>query len=190
LTFGAGRETLAPERAAQPARAGSRRGREKVMTRRLLAVAFVAALAFSATAAAAKPVQFRVSLDDPELEADLVADLTAACGAPIAADTNGFVLVKLFDRKGGGGPLEINVFHLTATFRNLATGATAALLDVGPDRVTLDRNGNVIVTIIGRSLTGSGVIGRVVIDAATGTVLSSSGHAVGDWVANACAELT
>ena len=161
-----------------------------MIRRRLLAVVSVAALVFCAGAAAAKPTQFRVSLDDPGLEAEIAADLTAACGAPIAADTNGFVLVKLFDRKGGGGPIEINVFHLTATFRNLATGATASLLDVGPDRVTVDRDGNVIVAIIGRSLTGSGVIGRVVVDAATGAVLSSSGRAVGDWVENVCAELT
>lgn len=161
-----------------------------MIRRKTLAVAAVAALVGCAGAAAAQPTQFRVSFDDPELEADLATDLTAACGAPIAADTNGFVLVKLFDRKGGGGPIEIDVYHLTATFRNLATGATTTLLDVGPDRVTIDRDGNVRVAIVGRSLTGSGVIGRVVVDGATGAVLSSSGRAVGDWVENVCSELT
>jgi hypothetical protein len=157
---------------------------------RLLSAISVAALVLTGAATAATPTQFRVSLDDPVLEADLAASLTAACGTAVAADTNGFILVKLFDRKGGGGPVEMNVFHLTATFRNVATGATTSLLDVGPDRITFDRKGNLIVTIIGRSLTGSGVIGRVVVDAATGAVLSSSGRGVGDWVENVCAELT
>src|SRR5687767_8702185 len=137
---------------AFPAR---RRGREGVMTgRRLLLAVSVAALVLTGAAAAATPTQFRVSLDDPALEAELAASLTAACGTAVAADTDGFILVKLFDRT-----VEMSVFHLTATFRNVATGATTSLLDVGPDRITFDRNGNPIVTIIGRSLTGSGVIG-------------------------------
>ena len=158
--------------------------------RRLLAAVSIAALVLTGAAVAAKPTQFRVSLDDPVLEADLAAVLTDACGTAVTANTGGFILVKLFDRKGGGGPAEMSVFHLTATFTNVATGATTSLLDVGPDRLTFDRNGNPIITIIGRSLTGSGVIGRVVVDATTGTVLSSSGRGVGDWVENVCAELT
>jgi hypothetical protein len=158
--------------------------------RRLVVCVCVVALASAGSASAGKPTQFRVSLDDPQLEAELAADLTSACGTAVTADTDGFVLVKLFDRKAGRGAVEMSVFHLTATFENVATGATTSLLDVGPDRLTFDASGNPIVTIIGRSLTGSGVIGRVVIDAATGTVLSSSGRATGDWVENVCAELT
>jgi hypothetical protein len=66
-----------------------------------------------------------------------------------------------------------------------------SIVDVGPDIYSFDRTtGNLIVAITGRSLTGSGVIGRVVIDTVTGEVISSAGNPQGDWVENACAALT
>jgi hypothetical protein len=55
--------------------------------------------------------------------------------------------------------------------------------------IVLDKS-NVVVAITGRSLTGSGVIGRVVVDLDTGEVLSVAGLAKGDFVENLCSELT
>jgi hypothetical protein len=86
---------------------------------------------------------------------------------------------------------EIDVFGTHATFTNVDTGATYSIVDVGPDIYSFDpATGHLTVAITGRSLTGSGVIGRVVIDLDTGEIVSSAGNPEGDWVENACTALT
>jgi hypothetical protein len=143
------------------------------------------------TAAAAQPTRIFVDLDDPAFEAELAGILTTACGADIAADTRGHVIVLLFAGRKGETRPEIDVFGTHAGFTNLETGATYSLVDVGPDIYSFDRTtGHLTVAVTGRSITGSGVIGRVVVDLDTGEVISVAGNEQGDWVENACAALT
>jgi hypothetical protein len=143
------------------------------------------------SASAAQPTRIVIDLDDPLFEADLEAILGPACGADIAADASGHVIVLLFAGRKGETRPEIDVFHTQVTFTNLDTGATYQLIDVGPDIYSFDRaTGHLMVAVTGRSLTGSGVIGRVVVDLETGDVVSSAGNPQGDWVENACAALT
>jgi hypothetical protein len=158
----------------------------------LLALAAVLGFAlFAGPAAAAKPTKIVVDLNDPAFEAELADILTTACGTEIAADTSGHVIVLLFGGRKGETRPEIDVFGLHATFTNVEKGATYSIVDVGPDIYSFDRTtGHLTVAITGRSLTGSGVFGRVVIDTVTGEVISSAGNPQGDWIGNACAALT
>jgi hypothetical protein len=143
------------------------------------------------SASAAKPTKLVIDLDDPLVEADFEAILGSACGADIAADVRGHIIVLLFAGREGETRPEIDVFHTQATFTNVDTGATYSLIDVGPDIYSFDAaTGHLTVAVTGRSLTGSGVIGRVVFDLDTGEIISSAGNPEGDWVENACAALT
>jgi hypothetical protein len=162
------------------------------MTKGLMFIsAAVITLAFAITATAASPSKTVISFDDPILEAEIAADLTAACRAPIAADLSGKVEIIVLDKSKQAGVIEINAYETRGTFTNTATGATATLVDAGPDLVRYDpKTGHVVVAITGRSLTGSGVIGRVVVDLDTGEVLSVAGLTKGDFVENLCSELT
>jgi hypothetical protein len=162
------------------------------MTRGLAFVsAVVMTLALATAATAARPEKTVISFDNPELEAEVAADLTAACGAPIAVDLSGKVEIIVLNKSRQAGAIEIDAYETRGTFTNTATGATATLVDVGPDLVKYDpKTGRVVVAITGRSLTGSGVIGRVVVDLDTGEVLSVSGLPKGDFIENLCRELT
>ena len=158
---------------------------------KLLLVVVLALGLLAGSASAAKPTRIVVDLDDPVLEADLEATLGEACGADIAADARGHIIVLLFAGRKGETRPEIDVFHTQVTFTNLDTGSTYRLIDVGPDIYSFDAaTGHLTVAVTGRSLTGSGVIGRVVFDLDTGEVISFAGNPQGDWVENACAALT
>ena len=67
------------------------------------------------------------------------------------------------------------VWHINLTYINPVTGKSFTVHDVGPDKWYVDKDGNVIHTITGRSVTGSGVIGHVVLDDETDEILSVSG---------------
>jgi hypothetical protein len=153
--------------------------------------AVVLTLAVAGAAAAARPEKTVISFDDPALEAEVAADLTAACGAPIAVDLSGKVEIIVFDKSQQAGVTEVDAYETRATFTNTDTGATTSLVDAGPDLLKYDaKTGRVVLAITGRSLTGSGVVGRVVVDLDTGEILSVAGLTKGDWIENICAELT
>jgi hypothetical protein len=142
-------------------------------------------------ASAAQPTKTVVSFDDPALEAEIAGDFTTACHAPIAVDLSGKVEIIVLNKSTQAGAIEIDAYQTRGTFTNTATGATATLVDAGPDLVKYDpKTGDVVLAITGRSITGSGVIGRFVVDLDTGEILSVSGLAKGDFAANLCAELT
>jgi hypothetical protein len=151
-------------------------------------VALTAMLAFAGAAAGAKPTRVVVDLDDPVIEAEFAAQLTKACGTEIDADLSGRIISLVLD-KPDTGVVALDVFHIEATFTNPETGATFSLLDVGPD-VYFVRDGQLFVAITGRSLTGSGVIGRVVIDLETEEAVFEAGKPVGDFVETVCQALT
>ena len=115
--------------------------------------------------------------------------MTAACGTEIDVDLTGRIIVLVFDKPVSEGVVELNVFHIDATFTNPETGATLSLHDVGPD-VYFVRDGKLFVAVTGRSTTGSGVIGRVVFDVETGEVVFEAGKPVGDYVETVCEALT
>ena len=153
------------------------------------AVALLAVLALAGPAAGAKPTREVVDLDDPVLEAEEEAFLAEVCGTEIDVDLEGRIIVLIFDKPVNKGVVELNIFEFEATFTNPETGATLTLHDVGPD-VYLVRDGELFIALTGRSTTGSGVIGRVVIDLATGEAVFEAGKPVGDYVERVCEALT
>ena len=118
-------------------------------------VALVSMLALGSAAFAGRPEVFKVSLDDPAVEAEEAAFVSGVCGFPVTVDAAGKIVVHVFS---GGRNVEIANFNIHATYTNPSNGKSYRLLDAGPDRFFV-RDGRTFVAISGRSLTGSGVIG-------------------------------
>jgi len=112
--------------------------------------------------------------------------LEEACGVDLTVTGAGWVQVRFFG--GNSNQVELDVFHSDFRVTN-GEGDSIRILDVGPDHYYLDGDGNLIVTITGRSITGSGWIGHVVINLDTGELELAAGNELGDWVENACAVL-
>lgn len=143
------------------------------------------AFGLTAAAGAARPEIFQVSLDDPAIEAEEVAFVSGICGFPVEVDLEGKIVVHVFD---GGRTIEVDNYSVRGLYTNPANGETWRLIDAGPDRVYV-RDGQIFVGITGRSLTGSGVIGLVVIDTATGDVAFTAGNDVGFYTDTLCPAL-
>ena len=153
----------------------------------LIALAAGELVALVATpASAAKPTREVISLDDPGAEAFWSAELSAACDAPIVADFEGTVTTHVFTDQNGEFKRGISKFWIRDTFTNTATGASILLKDVGPDLVFIGKDGALYVAITGRSLTGSGVIGRTLINLDTGEFVQESGRVVGSIFEQVC----
>ena len=159
----------------------------RVLRRVVLSAAVIGlALALAAPATAATPTRQTIDLDDPEAEAFWSEALTDACGFAVAVDFEGSVRVTVFADKAGEFKREIDKWFIRDTFTNVATGASILLKDVGPDHYWISRDGHLMLAITGRSLTGSGIIGRVVIDLDTGETVHISGKPVGTIFDQVC----
>lgn len=156
----------------------------------LLAVCALVALALASPALAAKPSKEVISLDNPEDEAFYSALLTEECGVPVEADFEGTVTVHVFTDRDGEFKREIDKYWIRDTFTNTETGASVLLRDVGPDIIWVGRDGATYIALTGRSLTGSGVIGRVVFNFDTGELIGEAGKPVGSIADQVCPFLT
>jgi hypothetical protein len=147
-------------------------------------------LVLATPALAAKPSKDVTSLDDAEAEAFYSALLTEACGVPVLADFEGTVTTHVFTDREGNFKRQIDKYWIRDTFTNTDTGATVLLRDVGPDIWWTGPDGHLYIALTGRSLTGSGVIGRTVFNADTGELISESGNVVGSIADQVCPLLT
>jgi len=129
-------------------------------------------------ALAGKPTKEVIVGTQEELDADS-AFATHLCGFEVAASGHSRVIVHIFTDSTGAFVREIDGYQIVETFTNVATGVSVTLHDVGPDRVWLTRDGTTMLAQVGRSLTGSGYIGRVVVNLDTGAVISTAGRQVG-----------
>ena len=138
----------------------------------LTLMCLASALVLSPAARGAGPETFKIDASEfSEDESDFASD---ACGFPVEAAVRGHIVVSIFP--DDARPIrEIDRYNIRTTYANPVTGDTYRLVDAGPD---LFKNGT--VAVIGRSITGSGVIGRVVFDAETGEILFEAGHRVND----------
>jgi hypothetical protein len=153
----------------------------------LIGLTLGALVALSATPAlGGTPSREVISLDDPAAEAFWSAELTAACDAPIVADFEGTVTVHVFTDRNGDFKREIDKYWIRDTFTNTDTGASILLKDVGPDIIFFGKDGALYVAVTGRSLTGSGVIGRTLVNLDTGEVVRESGRVVGSIFDQIC----
>lgn len=135
---------------------------------------------------AAPPTREVFDMDDPVAEAFWSDLLTAECGVPVAVDFRGSVTVHTFTDRAGAWKRQIDKYWIRDAFTNTATGASIVLKDVGPDLWSINRRGELVIAITGRSLTGSGVIGRVVINLDTGEVDHIAGRSVGSVADQVC----
>ena len=135
---------------------------------------------------AAKPDFVIVDISTPEYEADLEAGLLEHCGYPIEFDGSGHIIRHVFNDHPR--LIEIDNYRLFETFS--ANGKTVTVRpDSGPDRIWVGADGAVYLALVGRSVTGSGVIGRTVYNLDTGELVSMHGHELGDFFAFLCEEL-
>lgn len=144
--------------------------------RRLISAAIAATLLVamsSAVALGAKPTI--IDLNDPEFDADESVFWTQACDFPVTAQLSGHIIEH---NPKGGAVTDLVVYHIDETLTS--ESSTYRLLDVGPD-IFYTRGGVEYVAVVGRSLTGSGVIGRVEVNLETGEIVWH-GRLVGDEV--------
>ena len=142
---------------------------------RCLILAALAAM-LAAPAAAGEPQKpFVLDLNDPEFDVDDSIWWTEQCEFPVTAELSGHII---FHNAKRGAVESITVYH-TAEILTSEWGSYR-LHDIGPD-IEYIRNGVPYVAIVGRSITGSGVIGRTVINLDTGEV-DWNGRLVGDQV--------
>ena len=152
-----------------------------------IALIVAALIALTATPAlAGKPIREVISLDDPGAEAFFSALLSEACDAPIVAQFEGTVTIHEFTDRNGDVKRVIAKYWARDTFTNTETGASVLLKDVGPDIFFIGKDGATYVAITGRSLTGSGVIGRTLVNLDTGEVVRESGRVVGSISDQVC----
>ncbi len=138
------------------------------------------------TAVAAGPERTVIDLNDPQIDFDESAWASDGCGFPIRAEVSDHIIVLVFP--DGRRRVETNVYNQRVTYTNIATGASTRLRDIGPDR-TYWLDGRLVAAITGRSVTGSGVIGLVIVDFNTGEVLFQAGNEVGNFYDGFCAAL-
>ncbi len=126
-----------------------------------------------------------------ETEDETAALFTEFCGFPVEVDAEGWVKIIPLNTSGNGKrqPLELNIYHVSTLVFTSKWGSFTAPLDVGPDVIYME-DGVVKVALTGRSTTGSGVIGRVVLNTETGEVEFEAGRRVyDDFVAAVCSAL-
>lgn len=68
----------------------------------------------------------------------------------------------------------------------MRTGENLVIRDIGPDIIFVDAEGNTWAALTGRSMSGSGVIGRVLINFDTLEIIRSSGKEVGSLADQIC----
>jgi hypothetical protein len=153
---------------------------------RSLALGVVLAGLVAGTAIGAQPVRYVIDTSSPEYLADTEAFLAGACGYAIDVDGSGRIIVHLFE--GNPRLLEIDNYRLFETYA--ANGKTVVVRpDAGPDKYWIGRDGATYLALTGRSVTGSGVIGRTVFNLDTLELVSSHGRELGDFLAFVCEEL-
>jgi hypothetical protein len=151
----------------------------------LVGLAVLAGLA-AAPALAGKPDRFVIDIGDPDFIAGGEAQVSADCGFAIDLEASGHIIVHVFGEHRR--LLEIDNYRMFQTYS--ANGKSVVVRpDAGPDIVWIGRDGAVYLAITGRPITGSGVIGRTVINLDTGELVSSTGKDVGDFIENLCAAL-
>lgn len=149
----------------------------------VVAAAFLGCAALPASAA--PPVRF-VDPVDAEEEELLTNLFTEACGVPVDVEGSGRSTTTEFTN-GAGELVRVQVVFATRfVVTNTDTGATFTLRDVGPDRILFENGVAVELQQIGRSVTGSGVIGRTIVDLTGQQPDRSTGKVFGDFVERTC----
>ena len=163
----------------------AREGGDSVMMRRWLVILGTALilLMLAGVAYSAKPETTKFDLSViSEDESEFASE---ACGFPIEAVVRGHIITTIFS-EGPNPHVAIHRFNARVLYTNLDTGETYRLIDAGPDIESDDT-----IAVIGRSITGSGVIGRVVFDLETDEILFEAGnrvHAAGEEYITAVCE--
>jgi hypothetical protein len=139
-------------------------------------------------AAAAKPSREVIDIGTPADEAVVGAIFTELCGFPVTASIESRVTVLVFTGRDGEFRRELDIYASMDILLN-GSGGSVTLHDLGPDVFWLSRDGALLYAAVGRSLTGSGYIGRVVVNLDTGEELLVAGKIVGTLEEQVCEPL-
>lgn len=151
-------------------------------------VALVLGLALPASVLGARPEHSSLTFNDPAIDVEETAFVSAYCDFPVEADFSGRIGFLVFDRNGAPGTFEIGVYGLRGTYVNPENGKVVRVRDIGPDRFYI-RDGIGYVAVTGRSEGGTGIIGVVKINLDTGEVVHQAGNEIGYAYDRICAEL-
>jgi len=148
-----------------------------------LAIGALLALTLAGPALAAGPTREIFDIGTPEIEVQIADHLSATCGFDISVDAEATVAVKVFSNNDGTFRREIDTTQLKWTLTNAATGVSLRIHGVGPDITWINHDGVTMFASMGRAYLahdGSGFIGRLLINADTGEILSFPRHQTGD----------
>jgi hypothetical protein len=141
--------------------------------------------AVAAPASNENKVVFEVTQEDALAEAEAASDY---CKFDIEVTFSGWVQTKVFNAGGGDRQQDgLNVFHLDIVYSS--GDRSYRVLDVGPDH-TYVVDGTLFVAITGRSLTGTGIVGHVVINLDTNEAVFEAGNDRGFYLDGVCAALS
>ena len=162
-----------------------------VARRSVAAVAALILMTMLAQPAGAAPPE-RIDISTAEELAFISAQLTRECGFTVTAvAAEGFILNFERERSGEGRQwVAKSIYHTRFVTVESEWGSVTAERDIGPDIVYFDRDGDLMLAQMGRSITGSGMIGRVVRNLETGKVEQRSGRTLTeDPIGDVCAAL-
>lgn len=150
--------------------------------------ALIIALMLPASALGGRPTHEVVTFNDPAIDDEESAFVSAYCGFPVEAEFGGRVGYIILDRQGAPGTFELDVYGFRGTYVNPENGNVVRVRDIGPDRFYV-QDGIAYVAVTGRSEGGTGVVGVVKINLTTGDVVHESGHVIGYAYDRVCAGL-
>lgn len=113
--------------------------------------------------------------------------VTCEGGATLSLHIGGWVQVWVSSQPNNRN-IQLNAVHLVFTYTN-AAGESFVWREVGNDQFYIAENGDLLHVLTGRA-GGFGVIGRLVVNDATGEVMFVAGNQFGTADERACAALT
>jgi hypothetical protein len=112
-------------------------------------------------------------------------DLDCGAGKILNIHLTGWAQFKVFNAENR--QTELDVWHISLAYSN-SSGETFVWKDRGPDHYYVDANGDVIMTVTGRS-SYTGVVGHVVYNLSTGEIELVAGNDYGPIDDLACESL-
>jgi len=121
------------------------------------------------------------------IDEDIPAAATCPNGAELNLNVQGWIQLRFYS--GDNNRVELDNFHVVHTWSNSA-GETFVDREILAEHYYIDKDTGRVILVFTGKLSFLGIIGKLVVDDATGEVLFVTGPGFPDHVALACAALT
>jgi hypothetical protein len=121
------------------------------------------------------------------IDEDVPAAATCPNGAELNLNVQGWIQLRFYS--GDNNRVELDNFHVVHTWSN-SGGETFVDREILAEHYYIDKDTGRVILVFTGKLSFLGIIGKLVVDDATGDVLFVTGPALPDHIALACAALT